>query len=143
MAEANGLTIGVLAMVNQREAQAISKRTKEALAAAKARGLTLALPVIRANSPSAPSIGCQFIGKASAVSTSRRAVTLTRPGAVFRARSARVRREEKTSPTLSFSNLKWSVESSSTQFCAHPATDSYNFSVFCVIYATVVLGQTI
>ncbi|WP_316200796.1 MULTISPECIES: recombinase family protein [unclassified Bradyrhizobium] len=44
MPEANDLTIGVLAIVNQHEAQAISIRTKEALKAARARGMRLGNP---------------------------------------------------------------------------------------------------
>lgn len=48
--EANTMTIGVMAVVAQHEREAISKRTKEALAAAKARGRVLG--GYRANSPS-------------------------------------------------------------------------------------------
>ena len=44
MPEANDLTIGVLAVANQHEAQAISTRTKDALKAAKARGVRLGNP---------------------------------------------------------------------------------------------------
>ena len=44
MPDANELTVGIMALVAQQERQAISRRTKDALAAAKARGVTLGNP---------------------------------------------------------------------------------------------------
>lgn len=44
MPEANDLTVGVMALVAEQERAAISKRTKEALAVAKARGVRLGNP---------------------------------------------------------------------------------------------------
>ena len=44
MPEANDLTVGIMALVAQAEREAISRRTKEALEVAKARGVRLGNP---------------------------------------------------------------------------------------------------
>lgn len=44
MPDANDLTVGIMALVAQQEREAISKRTKEALSAAKVRGVRLGNP---------------------------------------------------------------------------------------------------
>jgi DNA invertase Pin-like site-specific DNA recombinase len=43
--EANDLTVGIMALVAQQEREAISRRTREALAVARARGVSSAIPM--------------------------------------------------------------------------------------------------
>ena len=61
MPDANDLTVGIMALVAQQEREAISRRTKEALAAAKKRGIRLGNPngaraLLRANKGNSASI---------------------------------------------------------------------------------------
>ena len=63
MPDANDLTVGIMALVAEQERQAISKRTKEALKVAKARGMRLGNPngaaaLKRANKGNAASVQC-------------------------------------------------------------------------------------
>lgn len=70
MPDANELTVGIMALVAQQERQAISKRTKDALQAAKARGTKLGNP------NGAESLRRAGKGNASAVAASKLAAQL-------------------------------------------------------------------
>jgi DNA invertase Pin-like site-specific DNA recombinase len=74
MPDANKLTIGIMALIAQNEREAISKRTKEALAARKARGLSLGNP---ANlTPAAAALGSAVGNAVKTAKANRRAADL-------------------------------------------------------------------
>ncbi len=72
MPDANDLSVGFMAIIAQHEREMISRRTKEALAAAKARGVKLGNPRIKPGDDYAASIA----RRAAAVEYARRAEEL-------------------------------------------------------------------
>jgi len=60
--EANDLTVGIMALVAQQEREAISKRTKEALAVARSRGVRLGNPNGRGGAPAGRQGRCAAAG---------------------------------------------------------------------------------
>lgn len=70
MPQANRLTIGIMALVAEEEARAISARTKAALAAAKARGVTLGG---RREGQTVPTLEARRAGGARGAETKRKA----------------------------------------------------------------------
>jgi DNA invertase Pin-like site-specific DNA recombinase len=85
MPQANALTVGIMALVAQQEREAISRRTKDALAAAKARGTKLGG---RPENLSRQDVGSKLGNEAKAMKASARADDLAPIIAELRAAGA-------------------------------------------------------
>lgn len=93
-ASANKLTLHILAAVAEAEADAISKRTKEALAAARARGVVLGKPAnLTAQAKLRGADAQRDLAVTAYANIARRVINLRATGASFRAIAAQLNAE--------------------------------------------------